>query len=302
MKIHIDCDTRQVTKELHRLMVAPDMKTVVNFNAIFAAVTGEVDAMIHVETVSLKSTAKWDSSPYPAGWQGTVHVGGAAPGMPRDPAFYGVYELHRGGSHFFFAPAYADVPSKIIDAILAFYSGGEGKMAIKDFTPSPGGSSRTAIKTGSKAADNAASHAAGLARAKHSGKSSSHSSSKEEPKSHKPASSTEDFLADMDKRIKAQHAKEFPDTVGPRRRTSKGPSGHSASEGHYGMGGGLYTPSSSTPQRRIGSSSHDHSGESVTFSSMEERAKIKEAQETAAKSGRHSGRIYKSTKKTFYFG
>lgn len=136
-------------------MLAPDMGTVVNFNAIFAAITAEVFAMVHVETGSLKSTVKWDSSPYPKGWQGTVHAGGAAPGEVNDPAYYGVFELHRGGTHFFFAPAYAEVPGKIIDAILAFYAGGDGKMAIKDFTPSPGGSTRGAAKTGIKSVDNA---------------------------------------------------------------------------------------------------------------------------------------------------
>lgn len=152
-RIHISVDTRQVDKELDRLMKAPGMKTEVAFNALFAEVTAEVMAIIHVETGSLKSTAHWDTDPFPTGWQGTVKVGGAAPGAINDPAYYGVYELARGGSHFFFAPAYADIPSKMIEIILEFYGNGEAGMAEKAVSPTPnlGG----ALKTGLKSAEGA---------------------------------------------------------------------------------------------------------------------------------------------------
>jgi hypothetical protein len=137
-KIHVTVDTSQVDKELNRLIQAPDMKTTVAFNALFAEVTAEVMAIIHVETGSLKTTARWDVDPFPTGWQGTVHVGGAAPGEINDPAYYGVYELARGGSHFFFAPAYAEIPSKMIDIIMDFYAGGDAGMAKQAATPTPG--------------------------------------------------------------------------------------------------------------------------------------------------------------------
>lgn len=159
-KVSISVDTSQVTKELHRLLGAPDMKTVLAFNSLFAEVAAEVDAIIHVETGSLKSTARWDSPTVPLGWQGALHVGGAAPGAVNDPAYYGVYELARGGTHFFFAPAYADIPPKMIDIILAFYSGGDAKMAISAVTPSGGGAGKAALKTAAGQAK-ASSKAAG---------------------------------------------------------------------------------------------------------------------------------------------
>jgi hypothetical protein len=148
-RIHISIDARQVDSELSRLIKAPDMKTEVAFNALFAEVTAEVMALIHIETGSLKSTAHWDVNAVPTGWQGTVHVGGAAPGAINDPAYYGVYELARGGSHFFFAPAYADIPSKMVGIILDFYGNGDAGMAEKSIVPIPslGGGLHTAEKS-----------------------------------------------------------------------------------------------------------------------------------------------------------
>jgi hypothetical protein len=137
-KIHVTVDTSQVDKELNRLIQAPDMKTTVAFNSLFAEITAEVMAIIHVETGSLKTTARWEVDPFPTGWQGTVHVGGAAPGEINDPAYYGVFELARGGSHFFFAPAYAEVPSKMTDIIMDFFAGGDAGMAEQAATPTPG--------------------------------------------------------------------------------------------------------------------------------------------------------------------
>lgn len=142
-------DVHEVRDELNRLMLAPDVKTVLAFNEIFAAITAEVAALIHVETGSLKTTPKWDSPAYPEGWQGTIHVGGAAPGMPRDPAFYGVYELARGGSHFFFAPAYAEIPGKMVNAIMGFFSNSNFEM-LEAAAPSLSGAGKVAAKSAEK--------------------------------------------------------------------------------------------------------------------------------------------------------
>jgi hypothetical protein len=149
INVKVTVDTREVTDELHRLMLAPDIKLVLEFNAIFAVATAATWAMIHVETGSLKSTVKWTSPGYPEGWQGTLTVGGAAPGWPRDPAYYGVYELARGRTHFFFAPAYANIPSQVINAILGFYANSKIKiLTVAD--PSLIGTTKTTIKTGAK--------------------------------------------------------------------------------------------------------------------------------------------------------
>lgn len=151
MQLKISVDVKEVQDELHRLMGAPDLKTVLAFNEIFASVTAEVAALIHVETGSLKTTPKWDSPAYPGGWQGTVRVGGAAPGAVNDPAYYGVYELARGGTHFFFAPAYADIPTNMVNAIISFYSNSNMEM-IRAASPSLSGSDKVAIKSAAKGA------------------------------------------------------------------------------------------------------------------------------------------------------
>lgn len=127
-QIRIDVDMHEVTDELDRLLRGPGIETFLAYSAAFAEAYAEVVSIMHVETGSLKSTAKFDSPAYPEGWQGTLRVGGAAPGMIRDPAYYGVYELARGGTHFFFAPAYDTIPDNMINATLKFLSGGVSEL------------------------------------------------------------------------------------------------------------------------------------------------------------------------------
>ncbi len=153
--VKVTVDTHEVTDELHRLMKAPDIRLVLEFNNIFAIAAAACWALIHIETGSLKSTIKWTSPAHLGGWQGTLTVGGAAPGWPRDPAFYGVYELARGGTHFFFAPAYANIPSQVINAILGFYANSKIKLLTAE-DPSLTGVTKTALKTGAKGTTNTA--------------------------------------------------------------------------------------------------------------------------------------------------
>lgn len=211
--VKISVDTSQVDKELRRLMEAPDMKTVMAFNGLFAEVAAEVDALIHIETGSLKSTARWDSPSFPTGWQGALHAGGAAPGEIRDPAYYGVYELARGATHFFFAPAYADIPPKMIDIMLNFYSGGDSSLITSDFTPSTGGAGKTAAKSAE-------------ASAKRTSKTA--------------VKKVDNVLSEIDRKIKSQHAKEFPSTVKPSKTEDAGDGGHEA------LFGSVYYPSKMT--------------------------------------------------------
>lgn len=145
-QITISVDVHEVRDELNRLLLAPDIKTILAFNEIFASITAEVAALIHVETGSLKSTPKWDSPAYPGGWEGTLRVGGAAPGAINDPAYYGVYELARGGTHFFFAPAYAQVPGKMVNAIMAFFSNSNMEL-LEAAAPSLSGAGKVAVKS-----------------------------------------------------------------------------------------------------------------------------------------------------------
>lgn len=159
MEFKITMDAHEATDELGRLERAPDLKTIVAFNEIFASITAEVMALIHIETGSLKTTAKWDSPTYPTGWSGEIRVGGAAPGQVRNPAYYGVYELARGGSHFFFAPAYASVPNKMMEAMIKFYANSDVEFS-EAATPSLSGSVKTAAKSVEKRATSYTKHKA----------------------------------------------------------------------------------------------------------------------------------------------
>jgi hypothetical protein len=123
-KVNVSCDDHEVTDELDRLIKGPDFRTIGEFESTMLGVLGEIEAIVHIETGSLKSTGRLETSYVGYAWAGTIHYGGAAPGMINDPVYYGVYELARGGTHFFFAPAYDEVPEAIIDGILEFMAGG----------------------------------------------------------------------------------------------------------------------------------------------------------------------------------
>jgi len=132
-RIHIEVDDSEVRNELNRLIEGPKEVTIGEFEAMLIAATAMTEAAVHIETGSLKSTVHPDSSFEPLRWQGAVRAGGAAPGMPRDPAFYGVYELARGHqngrNHHFYAELHDYVPRETIDIILKFFAAGQKNKA-----------------------------------------------------------------------------------------------------------------------------------------------------------------------------
>lgn len=127
--IKIEMDDKEVRDELTRLIKGPTARTFGEFERIFAEAFSVVYEDVHIETGSLFSTGKVDTfmeDPY--SWEGTIRYGGPAPGMLRDPVYYGIYELARGGSHFFFRGAHEIVPHDMVSTILEFYA--DGKKAI----------------------------------------------------------------------------------------------------------------------------------------------------------------------------
>lgn len=126
--IHIEVDIHEVAEELDRLIKGPDAATITEFEAALTDITGQVFEKIHIDTGSLFSTVHPSSEMHPLRWQGTIHAGGAAPGQVNDPAYYGVYELARGNSggrdHFFYEPAYDQMPHEVIYAMLEYYDSG----------------------------------------------------------------------------------------------------------------------------------------------------------------------------------
>jgi hypothetical protein len=128
-KIHIEVDTREVDKELDRLIKGPTAGVIGEFEALLIEVTGQVAEDIHIETGSLFSTVHPTSEMLPFHWQGTIHVGGAAPGQINDPAYYGVFELargHDGGrNHHFYEVAHEQMPHDMIVTILEYLDSGD---------------------------------------------------------------------------------------------------------------------------------------------------------------------------------
>lgn len=175
-KVSITVDDGDVTRELERLSRGLDLGSTLKLEGAVLGIVAEVAAIIHVETGSLKSTVRPADGGFDetdVSWRGGVVVGGAAPGEVRDPAYYGVYELARGGSHFFLEPAYVDLPSVVKDAIEDFMAGGiKGDLPVS--TGNAGSFSRT-VKSESKSAE-ARAHSG----AKKIGKTSERAMSSEE--------------------------------------------------------------------------------------------------------------------------
>lgn len=125
-KLDVQIDAGEVTRELDRLSKGPGPYTYMSFEDAFIEAFNVIHEDIHIETGSLFSTGKLDTHfETDHVWEGTIRFGGAAPGMPRDPAYYGVYELARGGDHFFFAAAHAIIPRDMLSFTMQWLSDGE---------------------------------------------------------------------------------------------------------------------------------------------------------------------------------
>lgn len=118
-RVDIEVDVSEPMHEIDRLLAEFAPEVFLRLEKLLAAAFLSCWNVVHVETGSLKSTGRPESLATATEWGGRVHFGGAAPGFPRDPAFYGVFELARGGLHFFLQPAYEIMgPERVISNIL----------------------------------------------------------------------------------------------------------------------------------------------------------------------------------------
>jgi hypothetical protein len=125
-KLNVEIDAGEVVRELDRIAKGPGPYTYMSFEDAFSEAFNIVHEDIHIETGSLFSTGKLDTRfEGDFVWEGTIRFGGAAPGMPRDPAYYGVYELARGGDHFFFEAAHRIIPKDMVSFTLQWMGDGE---------------------------------------------------------------------------------------------------------------------------------------------------------------------------------
>ena len=148
-KVTIKIDDSEVVHELDRLIRGMSLDETLKLEGAVAGIVAEVAAVVHIETGSLKSTVRpadggFDDTGFT--WKGGVVVGGAAPGEIRDPAYYGVYELARGDTHFFLEPAYLELPDAVRSAIEGFIVGG-AKGDISAVEGEAGAAASTAAHT-----------------------------------------------------------------------------------------------------------------------------------------------------------
>ena len=111
-------DISDADDELDRLQDI-DEDTVKGLAKVLFGAYFEVDAMVHVDTHSLKTSGVAHVENHPGEWEGTIEYGGAATGMPHDPVTYAEEERSRGGSHNYMRPA-EDADDKFLDPIERF--------------------------------------------------------------------------------------------------------------------------------------------------------------------------------------
>lgn len=111
MPVVILSDWSDVEKELDRLSVMPSPKATALLSSVLAHGFALTQAAVHVQTGSLKSSAKMneDISYQDSKWEGSVRYGGPSMGI-NNPVDYAIYEQRRGGPHDFMDPMKATHP------------------------------------------------------------------------------------------------------------------------------------------------------------------------------------------------
>lgn len=103
--IVITSDYSEVEAELDRCIVQPSPKVIALLEAVLSTGFAATLAAVHIDTGSLKSSAKKESdvSFQTNTWTGTIRFGGPSLGV-NNPVDYAIYEKARNGTHDFLAP------------------------------------------------------------------------------------------------------------------------------------------------------------------------------------------------------
>lgn len=99
--IKIFGDYHEIEDEMDRLEDLPNAKTNMLLDTVLKSVEGLVVGQVHIDTDSLRQSAKTDSNERGAKWIGTLTMGGESTGV-NNPVDYAIYEKRRGGAHDFF--------------------------------------------------------------------------------------------------------------------------------------------------------------------------------------------------------
>lgn len=102
MSVKIISNYDFLDRELDRLDGLPDYKTKVAFSGVLREGYVGSQAIVHIETGSLKNSGKTKEKSSRRRWEGTLTYGGPSAGV-NNPVDYAIYELARGGDHDFIA-------------------------------------------------------------------------------------------------------------------------------------------------------------------------------------------------------
>ena len=124
-------DISKVERELGRLEHGPT-DSWARFETVLAALFLKTQAVVHIETGSLKASGRIESHRRAGNWFGEIEYGGvSSPDLPEpDPGparhvHYAEYEQRRGGAHDFMAPIDGADPG-FVSAMMAWYDGEGG--------------------------------------------------------------------------------------------------------------------------------------------------------------------------------
>ncbi len=103
--IHLESNYSDMEREIDRIQGMPDVKTRIALDNVLATAFAATQAFVHVETGSLKSSGKSESSfkKTTKTWEGEIQYGGPSGGV-NNPVDYAIYEKARDGLHDFMSP------------------------------------------------------------------------------------------------------------------------------------------------------------------------------------------------------
>lgn len=113
---------RRVIEEVSRIGSGPSFKTVGALEQVTADGFMATLAAVHVITGSLKGSGRTETEFDGTTWQGTILYGGPSPG-PNNPVDYAIYELARGGDHYWFG-VLDSFEQSYEQAVLTHFQGG----------------------------------------------------------------------------------------------------------------------------------------------------------------------------------
>lgn len=119
--INLRGDYDEIDKEIDRIAGLPDFKTTSALDGVLEVAFQQTQALVHVQTGSLKASGKKRSKTSGDKWEGELEYGGLSTGV-NNPVDYAMYEQRRDGGHDFMSNVHL-LDAMWTDAILTGLKG-----------------------------------------------------------------------------------------------------------------------------------------------------------------------------------